>query len=53
MTPSLSKGFHLGCEDIEATHRFIIYPGKERFPVAKEITAIPLLEMLDELRSIK
>jgi len=30
MTPSLSKGFHLGCEDIEATHRFIVYPGKER-----------------------
>lgn len=53
MTPSLSKGFHLGCEDIGATHRFIIYPGKERFPVTKEVTAIPLVEMMEELQGIK
>jgi predicted AAA+ superfamily ATPase len=52
-TPKLSKGFYLGCEDIAATHRFIVYPGKERFPVGKDVTAIPLLEMMDELRKIK
>jgi uncharacterized protein len=52
LTPSLSKGFHLGCEDIEATHQFIVYPGKERFPVTKKVTAIPLLEMMNELREI-
>lgn len=48
--PSVSKGFHLGCEDIEATKRFIVYPGKERFPVTKEITAMPILEMMTELQ---
>jgi len=47
--PSVSKGFHLGCEDIKATKRYIIYPGKERFPVSKEVTAIPILEMMREL----
>lgn len=53
MAPSLSKGFHLGCEDIGATHRFIVYPGKERFRVTKEVTAIPVLEMMEELQGIK
>ncbi len=48
--PSVSKGFHLGCEDIKATKRFIVYPGKERFPVTKDIMAIPILDMMDELR---
>jgi uncharacterized protein len=51
--PAVSKGFHLGCEDIEATKRFIVYPGKERFPVTKEITAISILDMMNELRDSK
>jgi predicted AAA+ superfamily ATPase len=49
MTPSLSKGFHLGYEDIGATDRYIVYPGKERFPVTKEVSAISLLDMMNEL----
>ena len=53
VSPSLSKGFYLGCEDIKATNRFIVYPGKERFPVTKEVEAISLLEMMNELSSIK
>lgn len=48
--PNLSKGFHLGCEDIGATKRFIVYSGKERFPVTKEVTAISLIDMMNELR---
>jgi predicted AAA+ superfamily ATPase len=51
--PSVSKGFHLGCEDVGATKRFIVYPGKERFPATKEITAIPILDMMNELRNGK
>jgi predicted AAA+ superfamily ATPase len=47
--PSVSKGFHLGCADIRATKRFIVYPGKERYPVTNEITAMPILEMMKEL----
>ena len=53
MAPALSKGFHLGCDDIEATHRYIVYPGKERFPVTKEVIAIPLIDMMKELRKIR
>lgn len=53
MTPSLSKGFYLGCADIEASHRFIVYPGKERFNVTKEVTAMPLLEMMNKVRGMR
>jgi hypothetical protein len=52
-SPSLSKGFYLGFEDIEATHRFIVYPGQERFPVTKEVQAISLLEIMHELSELK
>ncbi|MBT1687381.1 ATP-binding protein [Fulvivirgaceae bacterium PWU37] len=48
-SPSVSKGFYLGCEDIGATHRYVVYPGRERFPVAAGITAIPLTDIMEEL----
>lgn len=47
--PTLSKGYYQGCEDIKATHRFVVYAGKERFPVSKTITALPLTDMMLEL----
>ena len=46
--PSISKGFHLRHEDIKATKRFIIYP-EERFPLTKEIIAMPILDMMYDL----
>ncbi len=53
LSPSLSKGFHLGCQDINATKCFIVYSGNERFPVTKDVTAIPLLEMMNEIKKLK
>jgi predicted AAA+ superfamily ATPase len=53
LAPSVSKGFHLGCEDIQATQRFIVYPGKERFPAAHDITILPLIDMMNELRNMR
>ncbi|MEO6546541.1 MAG: ATP-binding protein [Ferruginibacter sp.] len=52
MTPTLSKGFHLGSEDIAATKPFIVYPGKERFKVTKNVEAISLLEMTEMLQNM-
>jgi uncharacterized protein len=49
LNPSVSKGFHLGCDDIKATKRFIVYPGKDKFPVGGNITAMPILDMVKEL----
>ena len=50
LSPSLSKSFYLGCDDIGATSRFVVYPGTERYPITKDITAISLTDMMQELR---
>jgi len=52
LSPSVSKGFAIGSEDIGATHCFVVYPGNERYPINKYTTAIPLLDMMQELRTI-
>ena len=50
MAPKPERGFHIGCEDIQPTERFVVYPGKERFPLGPNITAISLPDILKELR---
>lgn len=47
--PSVSKGFYLGCEDIEATQQFVVYSGTEKFPISKSVTAVSLPEMMNEI----
>jgi uncharacterized protein len=51
--PTVSKGFHLGCEDIEADERYVVYPGSERFPLGYKVQAISLLEMMQRLSNSK
>ncbi|SEN40061.1 hypothetical protein SAMN05216436_115127 [bacterium A37T11] len=46
LAPTLSKGFYLGCEDIRATQKIIVYPGMEAFPIAEGITALPLYDAM-------
>ena len=50
--PTVSKGFHLGCDDIGATKKFVVYPGTDRFPVGKDVTAVSLREMMGELKAL-
>jgi predicted AAA+ superfamily ATPase len=52
LSPSLSKGFLIGCEDVSATHRYFVYSGTERFRMSKEVTALPLKMMIEELKQI-
>jgi len=52
LSPSVSKGFYLGCEDIKASHRFVVYQGKEKFQISKQVTAIPLLDMMREIQAM-
>ncbi|WP_273213289.1 ATP-binding protein [Runella zeae] len=47
--PSVSKGFYLGCEDLQATKQFVVYSGTERFPISKSVTAVSLPEMMNEI----
>jgi len=52
LAPSVSKGFHLGCEDIKAKHRYIVYPGTEQYPISNGIIVMSLVDMMTELRKI-
>ena len=47
--PKVSKGFHYACDDIKATHKFVIYPGEERYPLGNEIEVLGLVEFLQLL----
>jgi uncharacterized protein len=52
LSPSLSKGFLIGCEDVKATHRYFVYAGTERFRMSKEVTALSLKMMIEELKQL-
>jgi len=47
--PSLSKGFYIACQDIKAGRRYVVYSGKDTFPLADGVTAIPLPALMQEL----
>ena len=40
--PTVERGFHVACEDLNPQKRFVVYPGNERFPLSKEIEVIGL-----------
>lgn len=50
--PTISKGFHLGAEDVVATHKWVVYAGSERYPMGNEVSAMPLADMTAALRAI-
>ncbi|NML20231.1 ATP-binding protein [Pseudoflavitalea sp. G-6-1-2] len=50
--PVLSKGFYLGCEDIGATHRFVVYSGNDRYPGIENTQVLSLTDMMEELRKM-
>ena len=49
LSPALSKGFHIGCDDMAATHRLLIYPGTERYPLGHGVDVWPLNEAMREV----
>jgi predicted AAA+ superfamily ATPase len=44
--PSLDKGFAIACDDLGIVRRFVVYPGRERFPLRHGAEAIPLLDLM-------
>ena len=47
--PHLSKGFHIACEDILPDRKFVIYSGKDTFPMGDGIVATSLINMMREI----
>ena len=44
--PVIKKSFYTACEDVGATHKFVVYSGAERFPMAECTEAVGLIEFL-------
>ncbi|MCF6317519.1 MAG: ATP-binding protein [Marinosulfonomonas sp.] len=51
--PKLSKGFHLACEDLQPARKYVVYGGDEAFGLTKDITAIPLAALMDEISDLQ
>src|SRR5262245_3484110 len=49
--PEAGKGFHLAVEALKVKKRYVVYPGRERFPLGGDVTATPLAALADELGS--
>ena len=49
-TPSLSKGFYLGCNDVKATRRMVVHAGDETYGFGEGVEAAPLAGALAALR---
>lgn len=44
--PTLSKGFYYACEDINATEKYVIYPGRELFPLKNGVEVMGIKNFL-------
>ncbi len=44
--PKLLKGFHVACEDLKPSRRFVVHGGRKSFPIAKGIEALSLRDMM-------
>jgi uncharacterized protein len=51
--PTLEKGFHFACADLQPKERFVVYPGQERFSLDAETEAIGIRELGQALQAIK
>jgi predicted AAA+ superfamily ATPase len=53
LAPSPSRDFHKACDDLKPQHRFVVYPGSERFPVRAGAEAIPPVILAAELTALR
>ncbi len=51
--PSATRGFHEACADLKPTHRFVVYPGTERFPLAESVEAVPPAMLAGDLAAMR
>ncbi len=49
LSPRPERGFHAACADLKPERRFVVYPGRETYPIAAETTAIALDELAQHL----
>jgi len=48
-SPSLGRGFYQACEDTQATRKYVVYAGKDSFSISKDVRAISIYDLMQEL----
>ena len=51
VAPKLGKHYSKICDDVGATHKYIVYGGDDEFPVSDDITVISLPKLMKKLQS--
>jgi predicted AAA+ superfamily ATPase len=52
LSPKLERGFHHACETVEPFQRRVVYGGSEQFPLAKNVDAMSVSQLCDELAAV-
>ncbi len=47
--PTLSKGFHIVCDDIQADRKYVVYSGTDSFAMSENVLAISLADLMREI----
>ncbi|MCI5151379.1 MAG: hypothetical protein D3916_18700, partial [Candidatus Electrothrix sp. MAN1_4] len=50
--PRVTKSMHVALEDLRLDHLWIVYPGKESYPVHERITVAALAAVEQEFRRV-
>lgn len=48
-SPTVKKGFHIACEDINPERRYVVYAGTDQFSLGNGVTAISLSDLMREV----
>ena len=46
LNSKVEKGFYYACDDIQATNRYVVYPGEETYPIGHDTKTINLDKLL-------
>lgn len=50
VSPKLNKHYSQTCDDVGATHKYVVYGGDDEFPVGRHVTVISLLKLMEKLQ---
>jgi predicted AAA+ superfamily ATPase len=48
-TPTVKKGFHIACDDINPKRRYVVYAGTDQFSLGNGVMAISLADLMNEV----
>ena len=52
LSPKLERGFHAACADVQPTHKWLVYPGEERYRIGPDVWVVSPAELTRGLASL-